>query len=214
MADSTIWKNVAVDMQSALGTAITITAVTKANPGVATSAAHGLTNGDVIVLAAQGMSDLDEKVVRVAEVTTDTFELEDIDTTEFDTFTSGTAQVITFGTSITTATTINASGGDYEFVDTTTIHKNIKTQQPGLPNAVSYAMDHIWDASDPGQIAMKAASDVQGKRAFRLRFGTGGKLLYLSGYVGASGLPGGAAQQLVTTAAVITMNGTPTFYAS
>ncbi len=35
-----------------------------------------------------------------------------------------------------------------------------------------------------------------------------------AGYVGANLLPGGAAQQLVTTPSVITMDGTPTYYAS
>jgi len=211
---ATIWKNVIVDMQSALAAAVTLTAITKADPGVVTSAGHGFINGDELKITCSGMSELDDKVVRVAETATDTFELEGIDTTLFGTFSSGTAEKITFGHSITTATTINASGGDYEMIDTTTIHKDIKTQQPGLPNAVSYQMDHLWDATDAGQIAMKAVSDVQGERAFRMRFGTGGKLLYMFGYVGASGLPGGAAQQVVTTAGVITMNGTPTFYAS
>lgn len=214
MATTTVWKNVSVNMQSALATAVTITGITKANPAVVTSTAHGLVNGDVVFLTISGMAQLDDKVVRVANKTNDTFELEGVNSTNFDTFSAGTAEKITFGTSVTTATTINASGGDFDFIDTTTIHDNTKKQIPGLPNAISYQFDNIWDAADAGLLAMKTASDSQGKRAFKFQFGTGGKILYFAGYVGCSMLPGGQAQGLVTTSAVITMNGTPTYYAS
>ena len=214
MADPIVWKNVAVSMQSAIGTALTISAIIKANPGVVTSTAHGLANGDVVYLDVKGMAQLRDKVVRVANKTTDTFELEGVDTTNFDTFASGTAAKLTLGNSITSATTITANGGDFDFIDTTTIHDNTKTQIPGLPSAISYQMDHIWDANDVGQIAMKSASDIQAKRAFKFQFGTGGKILLFAGYVGFSGVPGGQAQGLVSTKAVITSNGTPTFYAS
>lgn len=214
MADPIVWKNVAVSMQSAIASAKTITGITKANPGVVTSAAHGFSDGDILYLEVVGMSQLNEKVVRVTSSATDTFSLEGVDTTDFDTFTSGTAQVVTLGTSITSATNVTASGGDFDFIDTTTIHDNIKKQIPGLPAAISFSMDLVWDATDTGHVAFKAASDVQAKRTFKFQFGTGGKVVYFCGYVGYTGLPGGQAQGLVTTSAVITMNGTPTYYAS
>lgn len=214
MATPIAWKNVAVSMQSAIGSDITITAITKANPGVVTATAHGLSDGDIVYLEINGMYQLNEKVVRVANKTTDTFELEGVNTTDFDTFTSGTAREITFGTSVVTARSLSASGGDFGFIDTTTIHDNVQKQMPGLPNAISYQFENIWDASDTGLLAMKAASDIQAKRAFKFQFGTGGKIIYFSGYVGCSMLPGGQAQNLVTTNTVITMNGTPTYYAS
>lgn len=214
MASPTVWKNVAVNMQSVAATAVTITGVTKASPGVATATGHGFANGDILLLSANGMWQINDKVVRVANVTTNTFELEGVDTTSFETFTSGSAQKITFGTSITTATTINASGGDFDFIDTTTIHSNAKTQVPGLPSAISYTMDNVWDMTNAGQAAMKLASDSQAKRCFKFQFGTGGKVIYFAGYVGFSGLPGGQAQGLVTSQAVFTINGSPTYYAS
>lgn len=214
MATATVWKNVAVAMQSALAAAKTITAITKANPGVVTSTAHGYSNGDYVFLSVTGMYQLNDKVVRVANQAANTFELEGVDTTLFDTFASGTAEKITFGSSITTATNISSSGGNFEFIDATTIHGNSRAQIPGLPEATTFTMDHIWDVADAGLLALKTASDNQVKRAFRFTFGTGGKILTFAGYVGASLLPGGSSQQMVTTPAVITMNGTPTYYAS
>lgn len=214
MSTARKWSNVAIAMQSALAAAKTITGITKANPGVVTSAAHGYANGDYVFLSVQGMHQLNDRVARVAGVTADTFQLEGIDTTLFDTFASGTAEKITFGTSITSATTVNPSGGGFDFIDTTTIHGNAKTQIPGLPAAATFSFDNIWDVADAGLLAMKTASDAQAKRAFKFTFGTGGQIMVFAGYVGANLLPGGASQGLVTTSTVITMNGTPSYLAS
>lgn len=214
MATVTKWSNVAVAMQSALAAADTITGITKASPGVVTATAHGLNNGDYVLLSVQGMYELNERVVRVANKTTDTFELEGVDTTSFGTFSSGTAEAITFGTTMATATTVSNSGGGFEFIDTTTIHDATRSQVPGLPAAATYSMDHLWDPADACQIAMKSASDAQAKRAFKFTFGTGGKIMVFSGYVGFDGVPAGSAQDKVTTTTAITVNGKPTYYAS
>ncbi len=79
----------------------TITAVTKANPGVVTSNGHGLSNGtEVFVSSVGGMEELNGRQLLVANSTTNTFTLQDkagtdINTTNFTTYTSGgTASVI------------------------------------------------------------------------------------------------------------------------
>jgi hypothetical protein len=207
------WSNVAVAVQSAIASAKTITAITKASEGVVTSASHGYTDGDYVLLTVQGMYQLDGVVARVSGVTTDTFKVEGIDTTLYETFTSGTAQEITFGTSLTSATSINASGGDFDFIDTTTIHDNVKKQIPGLPSPGTFTMDLFWDLADAALIALKAASDNQLQRAVRFTFANGQKVVFI-GYVGASGLPTGGAQEVVKTSVVITMFGKPQVYAS
>lgn len=216
MATTTKWTQVAVAMQSALASALTVTGITKANPGVVTYTGTDPNNGDYVFLSVQGMHQLNDKVVRVANVNGagNTFELEGVDTTLFGTFSSGTAEVITFGTSISTVANISAGGGGFDFIDTTTIHDSAKSQTPGLPAAMSYTMDHIWDPTDAGQIAMKTASDAQAKRAFKFTFGTGGKIAVFAGYVGFDGAPGGSAQDKVVTQAVITSQGRPTYYSS
>jgi hypothetical protein len=99
-------------------------------------------------------------------------------------------------------------------VDKTTLHQNARSEMPGLPNAISYQMEHIWDPSDPGLSAMKSASDAQARRVFKFQFGTGGTVMLFSGHVGCTLAPGGQAQDLVTTQSVFTTNGTPTYYAS
>lgn len=215
MATATLWKSVAVAIESALATALTITAISKANPGVVTYTGTDPANGEYVKLTIVGMYQLDGVIARVADVDTgaNTFELEGIDTTLYDTFVSGTAEVITFGTNLTTATSINASGGDFDFIDVTTIHDNVKKQIPGLANPAVYTMDQLWDPSDAAFAALKTASDNQQQKAIRFTFANGKKLLFL-GYIGSSGLPVGSAQDKVTTQTVITGFGKPTVYAS
>lgn len=74
---------------------LTLTAVTQANPAVLTSAAHGLSNGNrVLISDILGMTDLNDSQYLVVGVTTNTFELTDllgnaIDSTGFGTYISG-----------------------------------------------------------------------------------------------------------------------------
>jgi hypothetical protein len=73
----------------------TITAITKANPGVVTSTSHGFANGDTIVITGVvGMTQVNGKRFKVANVATNTFELQDIDgnnvnTSSYTTYVSG-----------------------------------------------------------------------------------------------------------------------------
>jgi hypothetical protein len=213
MADIIKWSKVSVAVQSALAAAKTITAISKANPGVVSSTTHGYSNGDYVLITAQGMSQVDARVFRVANVAADTFELEGEDTTSYDTFTSGTAEKITFGTTLSTLVSLTASGGDFDFIDVTTIHDQVKKQVPGTANPATYTFESIWDPSDAGLTALKSASDAQAQRAVLFTF-AGGQKLTFTGYIGATMLPTGNAQDLVKTNVVITAFGRPTVYST
>lgn len=210
MATAKVWKNVGVKMQSAIAAAKTITGITKAVEAVVSCTAHGYANGDIVFLLVEGMFQVDARVFRVTDVTTDSFKLEDENSTEYDDFISGTVAKVTLATNITTATTISSSGGDFAMIDKTTIHQNTRSEMPGLPNAINYTMEHIWDPADAGLRAMKVASDLQQRRVFRFEIGEA--IVLFAGYVGCTLLPGGQAQDLVKTTSVFTLDGTPTYY--
>ena len=58
----------------------TITAITKANPAVVTSNSHGYLDGDFVVISSvSGMTQVNGKTFKVADKTTNTFELQDVD---------------------------------------------------------------------------------------------------------------------------------------
>lgn len=67
-----------------------VTDITQANPGVVTSAAHGLVNGDQVTFASVGgMTEVNGNTYTVASATTDTFALSGTDTSGFTAYTSG-----------------------------------------------------------------------------------------------------------------------------
>lgn len=216
MAQVTLWKGVQVAMQSAIGAAITVSAITKASPGVVTTGTtHGLAAGDYVLISSNGMLQVNNRIFRVGSsgLTTTAFQLEGEDTTLYDTFTSGTVKKITYGTTFSTLLDCSVSGGEFAEIDTTTIHDTIATNIPGLPSGLVVTSNSIWDVSDAALIAAKQASDVQGLRAFRFTFQNGQKFL-LNGYIGATLSPAGSAQEKVTTSIKITANGGSTTYAS
>jgi hypothetical protein len=215
MANVSLWSNVAVALQSALSASQTISGITKANPGVVTYVGTDPTNGDYIKLTVQGMHQLDGRVFRVANVNAggNTLELEGEDTTLFDTFVSGSLEIITFGTTLATVSGLTASGGDFEFIDTTTIHDAIRKQVPGAASPATYNMESIWDVADAGLTALKSASYNKAQRAVRFTFANSHKLLF-NGYVGTTLLPTGSAQDKIITPVAITMFGRPTMYST
>lgn len=211
---ASIWSSVAVAVESARAGAVSISAISKANPGVVTTgSAHGYSNGDFILISAQGMSQVDSRVFRITGASGSVFNLEGEDTTNYGTFTSGNAYKLTFGTTLATLVGLSASGGTFEMIDTTTIHDNVKKQIPGVASPSVYSFESMWDVSDTGLVAMKSYSDQQAQKAIRFTFANSQKFLFL-GYIGATLLPTGNAQDLVKTSVEITGYGKPTVYST
>ena len=48
-------------------------------------------------------------------------------------------------------------GGDFDFIDTTTIHNNVKTQVPGLANPITYTFDNLR----PGSFLLQSGTHPQ-----------------------------------------------------
>lgn len=212
---TSFWSGVQVAIESALGAAQTIDSITKASPGVVTYQGADPTDGDYLLYAVQGMYQLDGRVLRCDNTNSggNTTEIEGINTSAFGTFSSGTFQPVTFGTSLTTAVGVNSSGGEPEFADITTIHDLVRKRVPVVVSPFSINFDLLWDPSDAAQAALKAAAEALDTRCVKLTFANG-KIVVFNGYVSFSGIPGGSAQERVTTPVVIEAAGAAAFYAS
>lgn len=216
MANVSLWSNVGIAVQSALSSAQVVSAITKANPGVATYVGSDPSNGDILYLSSvQGMHQLDDRLFRAANVNSggNTVELEGENTSNYDTYASGDLQVVTFGTTLAIVTDLQVSGGDFEQIDVTTVHDSVRKQIPGAASPIVFSGSCIWDVADAGFIALKAASDNKEKRAVRITFANGQKV-YFTGYIGFTAMPTGSAQDKVTTPFQITMFGRPTTYSA
>lgn len=213
MADK-VWSKVGVAFQSALATAVTITGITKADPAVVSFTGADPTNGSFVLVQCDGMEQLNNRVFRVANLSSGTsFELEGEDSTNYGTFTSGTAQVITFGNSLSRVTEISQSGGDPIAVNNTTIHQQIQSEIVTGANPISYDITNKWDPANAGLAALRTAFDNLESRAFKFTFADGSLQVFYAS-VGAANAAGGTAGGLVTTPASLKAQGFPTIYAS
>lgn len=216
MGNAIFWTNVGIDVQTALAAAITISAITKATTGVCTyTGGVNPANGDYVNLTSNGMSEVNDRTFRIANVQVGpkTFELEGEDTTNYGTHITGSIQVVTYGASMTIAQTINVSGGEAEMTDTTTIHDIIRKRAPTVLSPLSLTMDGLFDLTDPAFIEMNKAYKAKAKRSIRLRFGTGAKML-LTGYCSAAGVPTGQAQGVVQMKLGVEAQNVPSVYSS
>ena len=164
--------NTQVEVQSTLGSALTVSAVTKANPAVATSTSHGLSNGDVVIFDTEGMVQIDGIAVRVANVTTDTFELEGVDSTAFGTFTSGTATEVTAWNTFASLQSIDLPNQEATRIDITTIHDTQRQETLGLPGSVTGTMSGLFSPSETAIVNIRNATRDTEPRAFRVTFET------------------------------------------
>lgn len=208
-----VWSKVGVAVQTVLAATVAMASVTKANPAVVGSVAHGYADGDIVLLQVEGMTQLNNRIARVDNKATDTFELEGIDSTLYDTFTSGTAQKITFGAVASTFTDVDASGGEAADIDIGTIHEDEDRVIPGNKSALKYSFPGLWKPSDAALLELVKASDAKTARAVQITFATGDKV-YFYAYPSATLAPIGSKGQAATTPASFSVAGKLTVYAA
>lgn len=211
--DVNVWSKVKVAVQTLLGTEKPITAITKANPAVASSVAHGITDGAWVLLKLVGMSQLNYRVVRVDTVLTDSFVLEGIDSTAFDDFVSGTAEVITFGAQAGTLQSFSPTGGEAAGIPVSTIHTDQDYEIPGNRTPIVIASNSLWVPSDPALLAMKGFDDIKTPGCVLLTFATGAKVAFAA-FMSCNISPQGDAGQVVTTSVGMRLRGLMTNYAT
>lgn len=137
-----VGRGVRVEVGKTEGAAKTVTAVTQAKPGVAASTAHGLLAKSVGYLrGVEGMVQLEGQAARLAAVTSDSFTLEDINTTDYPAFTDQAEFVpVTAWATLSKATSYAIGGGDSEPLDDTALLDDIKQEIAGLLAAQSVSI--------------------------------------------------------------------------
>ena len=161
-------------MEATRGNAVTVSAITNANPGVVTATAHGYSDGDVVILSGiSGMVELEGQACRIAGKTTDNFQLEGLNTTAFGTF-SSTASVykIATWTTISQVQSIESQQAQPAKIDVTTLSDTVKAYVFGLPDDAGITLNALYDPSLSSHIAIKAASDANATKVFKFQFGT------------------------------------------
>jgi NADPH-dependent curcumin reductase CurA len=206
-----------VHIGSAYGAPVSVTAITNANPAVATATAHGFANGDYVVLAS-GWSRLNGRTFRVANVATNTFELEGIDTTNTNTYAagsgSGTAKKVTTWTQITQVLSSTTSGGEQQFTDYQLLEGDSAVRIPTFKSPAQLTLSVADDPTLPGYVAAKAANDDRVPRALRLSLPNQAKIAY-NAYISIGASPSLTVNEVMAVEMTATfVNPEPTRYAS
>ena len=213
-----ILRNSTLEIQTALGSDITITGITNASPAVFT-ASNSLANGDVVVLSAiVGMPNLNGQVVRVASVSGTTFAAEGLDTTStsyWGTYTSGGVgnEISTFS-SFTNISGVDLPDGTPDEIDVTAIGDTNRQIEYGHDSILKGTISMFADPLQTAVAELRTASRLRTARAFRLTTQGGSVWIWnatnVSGGAGLSASVGSAG----TATANLTLGGTAQAFAS
>ena len=189
-----VGRNLRIEVALTLDTPIPVSAVTKADPGVATSTAHGLTDGEVGFFLADsaGMIELNEQAVMVDNSTTNDFELAGLETTGYTTFTTGTFTAAATWGLMAEADGYDVGGGAADQLSDNRIHLNRNVNIAGLNPAETF----LTNIKAPELYGAALAFVVKAARAgrpclFRVQK-TGGTMLRV--LYGVPSVPGEAVQ--------------------
>ncbi len=166
-----IGRGVRVEIGTTEGSAVTVSAITLANPGVATATAHGQSNKTIGYLSGvSGMVQVEGQAVRVASQTTNAFNLEDLETTDYTAF-SGTCSFypVTAWSTLGRATGFSQPEGGSDVQDDTVLLDVTRQQVQGLLNAQTVTINlKSLTISDSAMTALRRAARRQTYLVFRI----------------------------------------------
>jgi hypothetical protein len=153
-------RNVRVEIAATYDTAKTVSAVTKANPGVASSTSHGMANGTIGYFSdtTEGMNELAGAAFSVANQATSTFELQAENTTSYGTFTSGTFTPVLTWSTLSTATSYSIGDAAADQIDTTTLLDRLKQSEIGLLASQTVTIEGFSDPQSAAALLIRAAA--------------------------------------------------------
>lgn len=200
-------RGVRLEVALTFGSAIPVTAVTLANPGVATATAHGQANGTVGYMGdVTGMSQLDGQAIRLANQAANTFELEGVDTSNYPAFTGGNFYPAATWATLSQAVDFQFGGGDAEKLDATTLLDFIKQEENGILAAETVTINMLADPKSQAVARIRALALSSSRSTWRITYPDSALEIY---WHGEPSIPGfnQQKQQLATGSLQCTVKG-------
>jgi hypothetical protein len=186
-----IGSNVKIEIQAGItadSPPLVISAITKANPGVVTASGHSMVAGDIIKFAvSDGMVQLDGQAVRVSNVSGPNFTLENLDTSTYDTWTTGTVDIVTQFATYAAAQNISMPNPAPVKLDTTTLIDTEKQYVFGMPDAPDGSATALFNPGGTAEALIKAATRTNSSIVVRITFAHGQKRIFNAFVSGGSG---------------------------
>ena len=195
----------------------TVTAVTNANPGVATTAApHGIADGAFIEVTS-GWSKLNNRIVRADNAVGSSITYEGIDTSNTQTYPPGSGigsiREITNWTQISQILECTTSGGEMQFTTYSFLEQDFESQLPTQSSPMSIEITIADDDTLPGFLALKAVAETRNLVGLRATLPNGSLILF-NGYVSFNETPTMTKGQIMGVKTTFNLQGRPVRYAS
>ena len=189
--------------------AITVTALTNANPAVATATAHGLSNADEL-LTASGWDDATDTVWRASGIAANTFELSGLDSTNTSFYPTGTGtgtvRKVTNWVEMLQVLNIATSGGDARYTQIEPLSRRNSISVPTGFNPSSLTFTLGWDPTLAFYQTLVGVSRTLTKVAVKIVI-SGGGTAYAYGQIAVSEQPSMNRNQANTVTAALTALG-------
>lgn len=206
-----------IAIASSYGASKVLSALSNANPGVATlEASHGVIVSDILVLNS-GWSKLNGRIARASVVATNDVSLEGINTTSTTNYPSGsgtgTVKEVAGWQQITQILETSSSGGEQQFVTYSFLEDDVEHQIPTVKSPVSFKFKIADDATLAHYAVLDAADSGRLPQAVRLVLPSG-SVVYWNAYVTLSRTPTLTKNELMGLEVTMSLVADPTRYAS
>jgi hypothetical protein len=171
------------DFAATYGTPVTVTAISNANPAVASAVGHGFVAGDIIHLTS-GWVNLTGRAFKIGTSTTDTFTLTGINTTNVQRYPAGTsagsAKEVATWVNIPQITEVASSGGEQQFYQFGFLEEDQDRQIPTTKSPSTLTLTVADDPDQPFVPVVEEADELKEERVQRLNLVNGDIVLYNS----------------------------------
>lgn len=203
-----------ISIANGYGSVEAMSAISNANPAVATATAHGFTTGDFVEITS-GWSRLTGKVVKVGVVTTDTFQLLGVDSTLTSIYPAGSGggsvRKVTAYTQLAQILTSASSGGDQQFLTYQFLEADAQKQIPTFKNAAGLTFTVADDPAQPGYVVAAEANDDRLPRAVKATLPNGSVISY-NAYISVNKTPSMTVNQLMDFQVTMSLLAEPVRY--
>lgn len=206
-----------VAIASGYGPLKSMSAVSNANPAVATlEAAHGISTGEYMEVTS-GWSRLTDKIVRAGTVATNDVPLLGIDTTLTSIYPAaggiGSVREITGWTQMSQILSSSSSGGEQQFLEYQFLEADAQKRIPTFKSAAGLAFSVADDPTLPGYILASTANDDRLPRAVRITLPSGAVILY-NAYISLNKTPSLTVNEIMAVEVTLSLLAEPVRYAS
>lgn len=206
-----------VEIAASYGPESDITALSNANPAIATlDASHGIEEGDYFEVIS-GWSRLTNKIVRAGTVAVNDVALEGINTIDTTAFPAsagvGTAREILTWTQLQQILELTTDGGEQNFLTYQFLEDDAQKRIPTFKAPTGMTILVADDPSLAGYQLAEVANDDRQQRAVRFRF-PNGSILLLNAFVTLNKTPRMTINELMAVEVTLSLTAEPVRYAS